>query len=170
MQWNAHNTWSPLSMRCHGRNIVPLRDAICHRWPAIPHKFRVKFSNIWQFYKLAWFKGYLDSCRKGVSKEKILLLHTVLQGPVVKKDLFRYGPKNSRFRENSPFSLMWNGLFSRNGLFFGPFRNGSFFTTGPRVRKKRVFPRFRQRTAEILCRSVCLRYAAEHFTGHHIIL
>ena len=47
------------------------------------------------------------------------------QGPVVKNDPFQNGPKNS------PFSLTWNGLFSRNGLFFGPYRNGSFFTTGP---------------------------------------
>ena len=37
------------------------------------------------------------------------------QGPVVKKDPFRYGPKNSPFRENSPFQVSENGLFSRNG-------------------------------------------------------
>ena len=55
------------------------------------------------------------------------------QGPVVKNDPFQNGPKNSPFWENSPFSLTWNGLFSRNGLFFGPYRNGSFFTTGPRI-------------------------------------
>ena len=60
-------------------------------------------------------------------------------GPVVKKDLFRYGPKNSPFLENSPFHVSKNGLFSRNGLFFGPYRNGSFFTTGPWLRSERSF-------------------------------
>ena len=53
------------------------------------------------------------------------------QGPVVKNDPFRNGPKNSPFPENSPFHISENGIFSRNGLFFGPYQNRSFFTTGP---------------------------------------
>ena len=29
--------------------------------------------------------------------------------------------------------VTWNGQFSRNGQFFGPFRNGTFYTTDPRT-------------------------------------
>ena len=49
-------------------------------------------------------------------------------GPVVKKGPFLNGPKNSPFWENSPFSLTWNGLFSRTHTID---QNGLFFTTGP---------------------------------------
>ena len=52
----------------------------------------------------------------------------VLQGPVVKKDPFRNGPQNSPFWENRPFSLTWNGPFSRKRTID---QNRLFFTTGP---------------------------------------
>ena len=37
-----------------------------------------------------------------------------------------------RLRENGPFRVSENGLFSQNGLFLDPFRNRPLFTTGPR--------------------------------------
>ena len=51
-------------------------------------------------------------------------------GPVVKKRPFLNGTKNSPFWENSPFSLTWNGLFSRTHTID---QNGLFFTTGPSI-------------------------------------
>ena len=52
------------------------------------------------------------------------------QGPVVKNSPFW---SMVRLRENSPFHVSENGLFSQNGLFLGPFQNGLSFTTGPRI-------------------------------------
>ena len=60
-------------------------------------------------------------------------LRKVPQGPVVKENPFRNGPKNSPFAGNpSKFPANLLGIPAK-GLFFGPFRNGFSFTTGPSV-------------------------------------
>ena len=47
-----------------------------------------------------------SSCRRGSNlSHRFSAQQSTDQGPVVKKDPFQYGPKNSPFRENSPFSL-----------------------------------------------------------------
>ena len=67
-----------------------------------------------------------------------------------------------RLRENGPFHVSENGLFSQNGLFLGPFRNGPFFTTGPRspqlvsqIQSNPIFRRLGHCTDRIVGTSEC---------------